>query len=201
MAGDPNQMYIVSNDGTTQLATWDGTSYSPFTVTSTGVKNSQNTALYTYSGNDTFIGLATTVGATAPVYAIGDTFTTTAGSVLYIVTAQVITYKKMTYDGNKVQVDSAIRDGNGVKIDTNYQKKHTTATATLSSSSWSSNTQTVSVSGVTSSNTVIVSPAPASISAYGDAGVYCSAQGAGTLTFACSTTPSSSITVNVVILP
>lgn len=33
------------------------------------------------------------------------------------------TYKKITYDSKKVQVESAIRDGNGVKIDTNYQRK------------------------------------------------------------------------------
>lgn len=33
------------------------------------------------------------------------------------------TYSKITYDGKKVQVDSAIRDGNGKQIDTNYQEK------------------------------------------------------------------------------
>lgn len=40
------------------------------------------------------------------------------------------TYKHILKDGNKVQVDSAIRDGNGLKIDTGYQKVlPTTATA------------------------------------------------------------------------
>lgn len=38
------------------------------------------------------------------------------------------TYKKILKDGSKVQVDSAIRDGNGAKIDTNYQKKLPTTT-------------------------------------------------------------------------
>ena len=33
------------------------------------------------------------------------------------------TYKKITYDSKKVQVESAIRDGEGVKISTNYAKK------------------------------------------------------------------------------
>ena len=33
------------------------------------------------------------------------------------------TYSKITYDGKKVQVDSAVRDGNGKQIDTNYQEK------------------------------------------------------------------------------
>lgn len=76
----------------------------------------------------------------------------------------------------------------------------TTTTATLTTAWWSSSTQTVSVTGVTASNTVIVSPAPASISTYADNGVYCYSQGSGTLTFKCSSTPSSSITVNVVIM-
>lgn len=33
------------------------------------------------------------------------------------------TYKKFTKDGNKVQVESAIRDSNGVRIDTHYAKQ------------------------------------------------------------------------------
>ena len=73
-------------------------------------------------------------------------------------------------------------------------------TVTLTSAWWSSSTQTVSATGVTASNTVIVSPAPANISDYADNGVYCYSQGSGTLTFKCSSTPSSNITVNVVIL-
>lgn len=80
------------------------------------------------------------------------------------------------------------------------QAQHTTLTITIATSDWSSNACTKSATGVTASNTVIVSPAPASISVYGECGVYCSAQGSGTLSFACSTTPSSAITVNVVVL-
>ena len=38
------------------------------------------------------------------------------------------TYSKITYDGKKVQVDSAIRDGNGKQIDTNYQEKLSSGT-------------------------------------------------------------------------
>ena len=76
----------------------------------------------------------------------------------------------------------------------------TSATATLAVNDWSSNTQTVSVTGVTSSNNVIVSAAPASQADYTAAGVICTAQGAGTLTFTCTTTPSSALTVNVLII-
>lgn len=76
----------------------------------------------------------------------------------------------------------------------------TTATVTLSTSGWSSNMQTVTVNGVTTSNTVIVSPAPASYTLHGAYGIYCSGQSTNSLTFACATTPTSNITVNVIIL-
>ena len=76
---------------------------------------------------------------------------------------------------------------------------YTTTTCTLPTSGWSSNSITVSATGVTASNDVIVAPAPASISAWAAAGVYCSAQGAGTLTFACSTTPTAALTANVMV--
>ena len=76
----------------------------------------------------------------------------------------------------------------------------TATTATLAANAWSSNSQTVNVTGVTASNNVIVSAAPASQSDYTSAGVICSAQGAGTLTFTCTSTPSSALTVNVLII-
>lgn len=71
---------------------------------------------------------------------------------------------------------------------------------TLAVADWSSNTQTVNVTGVTASNVVFVAPAPASAADYAAAGIVCIAQGAGTLTFTCTTVPSNAITVNVVIL-
>ena len=76
---------------------------------------------------------------------------------------------------------------------------HTTKTATLTTT-WTSNQQTVTVSGVTSSNYIVVSPAPASYDAYCEAGIYCSAQGVNSLTFKCDTAPSSSLTVNIMII-
>lgn len=75
-----------------------------------------------------------------------------------------------------------------------------TATASLPVASWSSNKQTVSVSGVTASNTVIVTAAPASYEHYNECAVRCSAQAAGTLTFTCTDTPTAALTVNVLIL-
>lgn len=76
----------------------------------------------------------------------------------------------------------------------------TSATATLSEMDWTNDSQTVNVQGVTASNNVIVAPAPSSQTDYTDAGVKCTAQGAGTLTFTCDTTPTSALTVNVLII-
>lgn len=73
-------------------------------------------------------------------------------------------------------------------------------TVTIATSDWSSLSCTKNVTGMTASKIVLVSPAPASFTAYTDAGVRCSAQGSGTLSFACDSVPSSSVTVNILIL-
>ncbi len=76
-----------------------------------------------------------------------------------------------------------------------------TETVTITVANWNATTTcTKSVTGVTASNSVIVSPAPASMTAYISSGVYCSAQASGTLTFTASSTPSANITVNVMIV-
>ena len=74
----------------------------------------------------------------------------------------------------------------------------------LSASSWNSstNTLTVTATGVTSNNIVFVAPfntgsLPDSITNYTDSSIWCSGQGTDSLTFTCSTIPSSNINVNV----
>lgn len=98
-------------------------------------------------------------------------------------------------DGTTITINdgviSSVGGGGGASV--------TVTTATLTVAGWSNNSQTVSVAGVTASNTVLVTYAPASKAAYTAADIYCTAQGAGTLTFACTTTPTSAITVNVMI--
>lgn len=74
----------------------------------------------------------------------------------------------------------------------------TSMTVTLTVAGWSGNRQTVSASNVTTSNIVWVSPAPASFTAYGKAGIYASAQAEGTITFICSKVPTEAIDVEVV---
>lgn len=74
-------------------------------------------------------------------------------------------------------------------------------TATLTTSGWSGNSQTVTVNGVvanSSAQLIYVSPANKdSATAWGGAGVFCSAQGANSLTFVCDSVPSANISVNI----
>lgn len=81
-------------------------------------------------------------------------------------------------------------------------------TVTLTSAGWSNNEQTVATvsltqwtlpSGITTGD-VIISPAPASMSAYIAGSVYCSEQYTQGLKFKCDAVPSEDITVNILIL-
>ena len=74
------------------------------------------------------------------------------------------------------------------------------STITLTAAGWSSNTQTVNVTGMTATGIVFPSPDPTDQSAYTSAGILCTAQAAGTLTFTCTSVPSADIDVNVVML-
>ena len=73
---------------------------------------------------------------------------------------------------------------------------------TLPASGWNANakTQTVNVSGVTATVNLIITAAPDSYITYAKAGVRCTAQGAGTLTFACETVPTADVEANVLII-
>ncbi len=94
------------------------------------------------------------------------------------------TYKLMSSDGT-------IPTARLTKVNT---------TITLAAADWNAGTQTVSVTGMTATGIVLVSPDPTDQSAYTSAGIICSAQAAGTLTFTCSTTPTADLSVNVVML-
>ena len=74
-------------------------------------------------------------------------------------------------------------------------------TVTLSASGWSGNSQTITVSGVSadeSAQLIMPVPALASQTAYYEAGILVTGQAANSLTFTCSTVPSSNLTVYVV---
>lgn len=72
-------------------------------------------------------------------------------------------------------------------------------TITLPASVWSNNVQGAAAQGVTTSNAVLVTPAPASWTAAGECGVYCSEQRANLLIFTCSEVPAVDLTYNVLI--
>lgn len=78
--------------------------------------------------------------------------------------------------------------------------KKKAVTVTLPAAGWAENGQTVNVEGVTAGNTILVGYSPDSFESYSDAGIRCTGQGEGTLTFVCESTPDADVNVNVVIL-
>lgn len=77
-----------------------------------------------------------------------------------------------------------------------------TSTIELTVAGWDSTerTQTVTVSGMTSSSFVIVSPALDSVTNYAYAGIYCSSQNTDQLTFSCMVVPDVAINVSIITL-
>lgn len=73
-------------------------------------------------------------------------------------------------------------------------------TVLLTAAGWADKAQTVTANGVTADNTVVVSPAPGSYTAYTESGVRCTAQGSNLLVFACDDVPAGEITVNVTVI-
>ena len=72
-------------------------------------------------------------------------------------------------------------------------------TLSLPVSNWNNNTVSIAAE-VNHSSNVIVAAAPASHMAYAQAGVRCSHQGPGVLTFVCENTPTEELMVNVLIV-
>jgi hypothetical protein len=71
-------------------------------------------------------------------------------------------------------------------------------TVTIASGDWSANSATKTVSGVTASSFLWISPASASYTNFVSAEVRATAQGTNSITFTCSITPTASIDVVVV---
>lgn len=98
-------------------------------------------------------------------------------------------------DGLKEEFDKV---NNNIKDSVNA--KTANATCVLSASDWSEGSQSKTVQGVTATNNVIVSPAPSSYVAAMEAGVYCSGQSEGALSFAYIKQPTQDITMNILIV-
>lgn len=80
------------------------------------------------------------------------------------------------------------------------QQKHITIENLAIASITGGSTRSVTATGVTASNTLIVSPRPADFIKWRDCGVRCSAQGSNSLTFAAENTTGTTLYANVIIL-
>ena len=114
---------------------------------------------------------------------------------------EIYDIKNTTYANATTVADGLLSATDKIKLDNLDPSGSTVSTATvvLLASDWNDNTQTVTVAGVTTNNTILVTYAPASKNAYTQANIYCTAQGDGTLTFICTNTPSTDISVNIII--
>ena len=78
----------------------------------------------------------------------------------------------------------------------------TTLTTTITVGDWNNGTTCTKsgLVGITSSNNIIINPAPSFYKAFTESVVRATAQGDGSITFACDSTPTDSITINVLVL-
>lgn len=117
----------------------------------------------------------------------------------------------LTFDNTPTANSSNPVKSSGIKtaIDAK-QKKAKTVRATLTVAGWENvistepvptkYIQTVTVTGVTTTSILIVSPTGYLIDAYGNAEIRATQQGTNSVTFECVTKPTEDITVNIVIL-
>lgn len=117
------------------------------------------------------------------------------------------TYVTTVISGKQAKITvSGLLKGNGsggvsaAVAGTDYQSPVRYASVILPASGWKNNSQTINVSNVTDRSLVVIAPAPAYRKTYQEADVYCSAQGAGTLTFTCEDVPSVNLNVNIQII-
>lgn len=132
-----------------------------------------------------------------------------AGRMVYAVLDDIIFLPVVIVDGyvsfgmsTLGGIDEIIMSSGNITVSSRYYDCISKLrTATLTTSGWSSNSQTVTVDGVSAdsaSQSVDVVPADkASATAWGDAGVWCTAQGANSLTFTCESVPTANITLNI----
>ena len=205
-----SRQYAVTPDSNGYLSVnvpWhDTTDYDELTNTPTDVSEFNNDAGY----------LTTETDPTVPSWAKASTKPSyTASEVGAVPTTRKVNNKALssdvTLDASDVGAQPTLVSGTNIKSvngesllgsgNIAVQTPIIQTTITISVANWNATTTcTKSVTGVTSSNGVIPIPAPASISTWTSSGVCCSAQGNGTLTFTCSTTPTADITVNIMIV-
>ena len=111
--------------------------------------------------------------------------------------------KEATWDGKQDKLTPGTDYATPGQVNALKAKAHKVS---LTVAGWDGSTkqQTVAVADVVADETaqlILPMPAAASLSAYNDAGILCTGQGAGKLTFQCETVPTAAIDVYVTITP
>ena len=110
---------------------------------------------------------------------------------------------------NKITAQGLLKglgDGSvaAAKAGVDYAAPAAAKIVSLAIANWTGETapfaQTITVEGMTAEAKIIVSPAPASLDAYGSAQVRCTAQAENSLTFVCHSVPEEALNVNVLIM-
>lgn len=115
-----------------------------------------------------------------------------SGASLYPITKQ-----SAVYDDVGKSLDVTITD-----INNDIEKKedkHQRITITIPASAWVDNTCVMTVTGVLTTSTLMVSPVYESEQAYSASGVCCVSQDVNELTFTCTSAPEEDLIVNVVV--
>ena len=143
-----------------------------------GTNNEQGTIKFGWGGLGEYQYKLLNSDGTIPEARLADTTNAQQGDVL-------------TLDANGNAVWQAGGGGSGIVA----------TTGSLLVANWDPTThaQTITVTGLTATKNVLVSPAPASTADYIAGGIICSGQLNNTLTFTCTTIPSADITVNMMI--
>ena len=85
-------------------------------------------------------------------------------------------------------------------LNANQIRAITSGTYTAAAADWSSHENTVTVSGLLTTDDIIVSPSSTDYYTWRDNGVYCKTQSAGSVTLGCESDPSADITFNVLVV-
>lgn len=166
---------IAADSGTNQLTLAFGTKYK---LTAGG-----NSYIFTMPSNPN-TDTKNTAGAT-------DT-----SSKIYLVGATSQDTNPQTYsqDTAYVGTDGCLYSGGTI-----VQKGITSTSVTIATTSWSSSQASATVSGVTSSSKIWVTPDESSYDVYTAAGIRGISQTTNSITFQCSSTPTASVTINVAV--
>ena len=188
-------MSVASGQNSVVIGHNVGAERNSVSIGNTGVLNQNNGSYAIAIGTN-----ANTSGSSAlsQRIAIGNNVTSAATKAIQLgfegTNSDANTFKVANANGN-----FEIMSANGTVPHARLTNAVVSNSITIAAADWNGGTTcTKTVSGLTATSVVWVAPDNASQSDYLDAGVYASAQTTDTITFTCSTTPTSSLTVNVI---